>query len=64
MSLLEKHKEYIEILRKEFYSVGVGDLCKLECMRPQREGLIFAFLEGEKKEMHVMDTINDLKIKL
>ena len=65
MSLLVEHKDYIESLRKEFYSVGIQDLCKLECIKPQKEGLLFGFIEGGgKKEMYVADTINNLKEKL
>jgi len=64
VDLLKEHKEYIETLKKEFYSTGVGDLCKLECKFPQKVGLIFCFIEGMKKEMHVMDTINNLRLEL
>jgi len=65
-SLLIKHKEYIEDLRKEFYSGPMENAvkCKKEIAQPKEEGLLFAFIEGKKKEMHVMDVPNNLRVIL
>lgn len=65
-NLLIKHQKYIESLRKEFYSSSLAETvkCKEECAKPKKEGLIFAFVEGAKKEMHVMDVPNNLKVIL
>lgn len=66
MSLIETHKNYIEKLRKDYYSNNTQELpesCKLECVRPQVIGLSFGFISPLKK-MYVMDTLNNIKIKL
>lgn len=65
-NLLIKHQAYIEELRKEFYSGSLENAvkCRKETMHPKEEGLLFAFIEGSNKEMHVMDVPNNLKVKL
>jgi hypothetical protein len=66
MSLLVTHEGYINLLKEEFYSKDWEEavLCRKQCIKPEIEGLIFAFIFKGKKEMHVMDTINNLSKQL
>ena len=67
MSLLKEHADYIEQLRKEFYSLPKEQAsnCMLETMHPKYENLRFGFIDGTKlKAMVVIDLITNERIEL
>lgn len=65
-NLLIKHQAYIEELRKEFYSCSLENAvkCRKESRQPKDKNLVFGFIEGVKKEMHIMDVPNNLRVIL
>lgn len=66
MSLLLEHKEYIELLRKEYFSNSWEEAinCRAECISPKIEKLTFGFTTTGVKQMCVLDITNNLKKEL